>query len=79
MPCFCIVFCCICRFEPCHLSCLGSSVAEHSSREQSVPPEAAHFFFEKRVVSGVFVLCCVVLPCLLSRMLFMYTRVGRVG
>ena len=31
-----------------------------------VPPEAAHFLWEKRVVLGVVVLCCIVLLCLLS-------------
>ena len=45
-------------------------------REQSVSPEGAHFLW-KRVVSGVVVLCCVVLYCvaLLSCMFIMYMYV----
>ena len=36
-----------------------------------IPPEAAHFSLEKRVVSGVVVLCCIVLLCLLSPVFIM--------
>ena len=69
-----IVLCCICRFEPCHLSCLGSSVEEHSPREESVvgeqwvpiPPEAGH---GKKSCLGC---CCVVLYCVASLFLIMY-------
>ena len=40
---FCIVLCCIyCDSSPCHLSHLGSSVAEHLSREQSVVGSKSH-------------------------------------
>ena len=75
---------CICRFEPCHLSCLGSSVEEHSrvlwgGFESHHPTYIRQliFLWKKEFVSGVVVLCCIVLLCLLSR-LIMCTCVLRV-
>ena len=45
----CIVLCCNCGWSPYRLSHLGSSVAEHSSREQSVMGLSPMEFLMKHV------------------------------